>query len=93
MAQMPADTCWVCHQSTDVEAPMFAHPVEPDTECQTCHVAGEVGALPADHAGRTDDQCQSCHEASDARLPTAPHDLASRVGMCTFCHGESAPSD
>jgi hypothetical protein len=84
-------TCFLCHQGTSTEAPLYIHPTPADGQCLTCHVAGTVGALPADHAGRTNDQCAGCHAQAAEPPPSAPHDLASREGMCTFCHGATGP--
>jgi hypothetical protein len=89
MRDRSAATCWLCHQGTSAEAPLYLHPTPADGTCLTCHVAGKVGALPADHLGRTNDQCSACHGPAASPAPVAPHDLTSRAGMCSFCHGES----
>jgi hypothetical protein len=95
-APLPADmsgrsetTCWLCHQSASLEAPHFLHPISDDQACASCHAQGEAGALPASHDGRTDDTCTSCHQPSSDEVPVAPHDIASRAGMCSFCHAET----
>ncbi len=92
MRDRSGTTCWLCHQGTSTEAPLYLHPTPTDGKCLTCHVADKVGALPADHDGRTNDQCSACHAPAASPAPRAPHDLALREGMCTFCHGESSPS-
>ena len=89
MRDRSGTTCWLCHQGSSTEAPLYLHPTPTDGKCLTCHVAGKVGALPADHDGRTNDQCSACHAPASSPAPHAPHELASREGMCTFCHGDS----
>jgi hypothetical protein len=93
MAGRSETTCWLCHQSSEIEAPHFLHPLSTDQTCTSCHSAGEAGALPPDHAGRSDATCTDCHQQSTTKAPVAPHDLASRAGMCAFCHSEATGSD
>jgi hypothetical protein len=81
-------TCWLCHRTSSVQAPLYPHPTPADGNCLTCHVAGKVGALPADHVRRTNGQCSACHAPAPNAAPQAPHDLATRTGMCFFCHGK-----
>jgi len=85
-------TCWLCHQASSVQAPLYPHPTPADGICLTCHSAGKLGALAADHAGRTNSQCSACHAPAAPSAPKAPHDLASRAGMCAFCHGQQVQS-
>jgi hypothetical protein len=86
-------TCWLCHPAAAVQAPSYPHPTPADGICLTCHSAGRLGALPADHADRTNGQCSACHGPAASQPPKAPHDLASRAGMCAFCHLAGAPSN
>jgi hypothetical protein len=79
-------TCWLCHPASAAQAPLYPHPTPADGKCLTCHIAGKIGALPDDHAGRTDGQCSACHAPAANPARQAPHDLASRAGMCAFCH-------
>ena len=85
-------TCWLCHPAAAVQAPSYPHPTPADGICLTCHSGGRLGALPADHADRTNSQCAACHGPATSQPPKAPHDLASRAGMCAFCHLAGAPS-
>jgi hypothetical protein len=85
-------TCWLCHPASAAQAPLYPHPTPADGNCLTCHSAARLGALPADHDGRTNGQCSACHAPAATPAPTAPHDLASRAGMCAFCHLAGKPS-
>jgi len=85
-------TCWLCHPAAAVQAPPYPHPTPADGICLTCHSAARLGALPADHADRTNSQCSACHGPAANQPPKAPHDLASRAGMCAFCHLAGAPT-
>jgi hypothetical protein len=93
MRNRSGTTCWLCQQGSGVQAPAYAHRTPTDGKCLTCHAAGKAGALPADHLSRTDAMCLACHAQAPGAAPTAPHDLASRAGMCTFCHGGSVNQD
>jgi len=85
-------TCWLCHPAAAVQAPPYPHPTPADGICLTCHSAARLGALHADHADRTNSQCSACHGPAANQPPKAPHDLASRAGMCAFCHLAGAPT-
>jgi hypothetical protein len=87
MANRSGTTCWLCHQASSAQAPLYLHPTPADGKCLTCHIAGKIGALPDDHDGRTDGQCSACHAPAANPARQAPHDLALREGMCAFCHG------
>jgi hypothetical protein len=89
MAGWKDTTCWLCHRSTQETAPSVPHTLSLHVTCRSCHAAGKTGALPANHTTRTDETCTACHLADPAAAPVAPHDLASRAGMCGFCHDPS----